>query len=388
MNGAAGAIRVVAVMEAYSVTGPARNLLRFCRQLSKAPAQSRRINMSIATFIRGDDPSNEFTEAVRAAGIELDIIRERRRFDWNAIRGLRAVLERRDPHIVQTHGVKAHLLAMLLRSRGTGRRWVAYHHGYTREDLKMRIYNNLNRFTLPRADHVITVCEPFASALVHTGVKASRISVVPNAIDPVTLAGPEQAAVLRRQLHIAPDDRVVLVIGRFSAEKAQGDMVPAFMRVLQNLPDDSLRLVFVGDGIERNNVANAFASKGIADRVRFVGHQKNVGAFYAMADVFVLPSHSEGSPNVILEAMAAGLPIVATAVGGVPEIVRDRHSGLLIPPADPERLAEAIVRLLSDAELAAKLAANAREEVRARFSPDVFNTAIIGIYNTVHSACA
>src|SRR5207248_7230096 len=114
------------------------------------------------------------------------------------------------------------------------------------------------------------------------------------------------------------------------------------------------------------------AQSGIGQRIIFAGQVTDVRPFYAMSDAFVLPSHTEGSPNVLLEAMAARVPIVATAVGGVPEIVENEESALLVPANDPAALAAAIVRLLTDADLGRRLTMNAAETVSKNHSPEEY----------------
>jgi len=142
-------------------------------------------------------------------------------------------------------------------------------------------------------------------------------------------------------------------------------------------------LVLVGDGPERERLGQAARAAWLEARVVFAGHQREVGPYYGLADVFVLPSHSEGSPNVLLEAMAAGVPVVATAVGGVPELVENEESALLVRPGDSATMAEAIGRLLADRELAERLARNAAVAVKARFSPDAYARALVGLYGEV-----
>src|SRR5204863_4056449 len=135
-------------------------------------------------------------------------------------------------------------------------------------------------------------------------------------------------------------------------------------------PDLRCKLVIVGDGPERDRLESAAARSGVSQRIIFAGQVADVQTFYAIANVFVLPSHTEGSPNVLLEAMAANVPIVATAVGGVPEIVENEESALLVPASDPAALLAAIARLLADAELGQRLTKNAAKLVVENHSPE------------------
>jgi glycosyltransferase involved in cell wall biosynthesis len=374
-------IRVVSLMEAYSVTGPAKNLIRFAvRARSPEPGQ-RAVDLSFLTFARGEEnASNHFVQAARAAGIEVDVVPERFRFDPAILSGFSAVLKRRNPDIVQTHAIKGHFLFWAARLHERYR-WLAFHHGYTAENVKMQIYNRLNRFSVPAAHGVVTVCSPFADMLeTRLGVDRSRIAVVPNSIDPFDTVPLPAIDALRNELGIAPSGRVLLSVGRFSAEKGHADLIPAMQRLKTLLPGVALKHVLVGDGIERNNIERAAAAAGVLEHIVFAGHRRDVHPFYAMADIFVLPSHSEGSPNVLLEAMAAGLPSVATAVGGVPETVQDRRTALVVPPREPERLARAIAELVERPDLARTLAAAASADVIQRFSPEAYQRSIVSVY--------
>ncbi len=370
-------IRVVALVEAATLTGPVKNLLAFCRMARQAGSI---IDLSIAAFFRNSSSaasSNPFLDAVRSAGIELDVIPERGRFDRSVIPAIGRILERRRPDVIQTHAVKSHFL---VRYAGFHRRipWIAFHHGYTAEDFKMRLYVQLDRWSLRAAPHVITVCEPFAADLVRAGVPRDRIQILPNAVAPPPVVTDEQVCALRRRLAVPQGARILLSIGRFSREKGHSDLIAALQLLSRDRPGLSLCLLLVGDGIERPALERAAASS--MHRVIFTGHQPDVWPLFAIADLFVLPSHSEGSPNVLLEAMAAKIPVVATAVGGVPETVENGQSALLVPPRSPSELARAIARLLDDPALLSTLAANAYSRVAACFSPQARMDALLRLY--------
>jgi glycosyltransferase involved in cell wall biosynthesis len=173
---------------------------------------------------------------------------------------------------------------------------------------------------------------------------------------------------------------VILTVGRLSAEKGHADLLRAFAALVRMHPALPLRLLIVGDGVERN--ALTAASAPLAKRISFAGHRAEVWPFYGLAHVFVLPSHSEGSPMVLFEAMLAGLPIVATAVGGVPETLDDARTALLVPPHDSGALSAALSRVLHDDALAMTLAHAATLEL-SRFSVESYCRTLLGIYESV-----
>lgn len=367
-------IKLLALIEAATVTGPAKNLIEFCRRA--------RVEACLVTFHRAGTGESSFVQAARAAGLPVEVIDERFRFDWRVMGTLERIAGRYQPDILQTHSVKSHFLVKLseLHRRYP---WIAFHHGYTTTDFKMRLYNRLNRWSLPSARRVITVCGPFARALEREGVPAGRLRVLHNTVAGKPTPPPDAVKALRERYQIPPQAAVILAVGRFSREKAHIDLIRAFERLRQIAPDSPAWLVFAGDGPERPHVEAAASEAGLAGRVVFAGHQSDIAPWYALARVVALPSHSEGSPNVLLEAMAAGVPVVATEVGGVPEIATHEENALLVAPGNAEAMARAILRLLTDAGLAKQLTANAAARIAERYTPESYQRALIGIYREV-----
>lgn len=352
-------MRLMVIVEAATMTGPAKNLVEFCRTAGRIGAS---LEPLIVTFRRGQD-TGEFESRARAEGIGTRTIFERGRFDGAAIGAVRALMEEWKPDIIETHAVKSHFV-VAVRRRKTDCPWVAFHHGYTYTDFKMRLYNEIDRWSLPHANILVTVSEAFKRQLVDRGVNPERIAVLQNAIDPgwverVRCVDREKA---KRGLGLE-GCQVILAVGRMSLEKAHSDLITAFHGIRGKLP--MARLVLVGDGPERERLEQA-AGEGVI----FAGHQSDVSRFFAIADVMVLPSLTEGSPNVLLEAMACGVPSVATEVGGVPEIVSNEKEALLVPARAPDQLAAAIGRILSEPELRVQLVEQSLAAIQLRHLPE------------------
>lgn len=385
-------IKILSIVEATTINAVAKNVLEFhraARELHEQSPDFPQIVACIVTFERNrvaDQPPGEFVSAARQSGLEVVVVPERRRFDLGVLPALRNVIEQQQPDIVVTHSVKSHFL--LWRSRVWREfPWVAFHHGYTTTDLKMRAYNRLDRWSLPIADRLVTVCEAFARELASTTrVAFEKIAVQHNSVRPRRASAADEVRALRSRLGIANDERVVLTVGRLSREKAHIDLLAAYKLLQDTSPGVASRLIIVGDGPERGRLEAAVAVQGLKERVIFTGQVSDVYAFYAAADVFVLPSHSEGSPNVLLEAMAASLPIVATAVGGVTEVVKHEESALLVPAQDPNALAATIARVLTDQELAERLTTTSTTLIAERFTPQKYVRALVEIYREVIEA--
>jgi glycosyltransferase involved in cell wall biosynthesis len=401
-------IKLLAILEASTVTGVARNILDFCqgvRDLNEKLTGSLPIETSLVTFNRTrdaaqprtdgmrqldgnhlapvkDEPPNEFVKAARELGIHVDVIAERFRFDLRVIPSLRRIVNERAPDILATHNLKSHFLVRF-SGLNRGYPWVAFHHGYTTTDLKMRVYNQLNRWSLPAADRVVTVCQAFARELAREGVPLERIHALHNSISPEQSASAEEVSDLRTRLGIKDGTRLVLAIGRLSREKAHLDLVNAFARLRRDHPEIKAKLVIVGDGPERGAIETEVKTLGMGELALLTGQISDVRRYYAAADLFVLPSHSEGSPYVLLEAMRAGVPLVVTSVGGVPEMVADNETALLVSPRDPQAMAGAIARLLMDEQLAHRLTANAAALVATRYSPETYVRSMFEIYRSL-----
>src|SRR2546423_5906157 len=269
-------LRILALVEATTVNAVARNVLDFQRgatELNAIDPNFPSVDIAIVTFDRNvaavarpadrAPVENDFIIAARAAGMRVDIISERGRFDRRIFPALREIVDERKPDIIVTHSVISHFV--LFRSNlWRYFPWIAYHHGYTSTDLKMRFYNLFDRRSLPKADRVITVCGAFADELaMHKRVPRERISVLHNSIRPRPTVSETDVHALREKLGIQADDKVVLSIGRLSKEKAQADLLRAFTHLLKTNPDLRAKLVIVGDGPDRADLIAQTASDGI-----------------------------------------------------------------------------------------------------------------------------
>jgi glycosyltransferase involved in cell wall biosynthesis len=373
-------IKVIALLEAQVITGPAKNLLRFaadCRD---------RVELTIVTFVRTSNKNlnntsdNQFISAARNLDIAIEIIRETGPFDLSALGALGRIFERTNADVVQTHGIKSHFLISLLPRRRF--RWIAFHHGYTSEDFKARCYHQFDRWSLRFCDLVVTVCMEFANVLASRGVPRDRISVIPNSIE-VDVSHPdaELSKKIRRQWSISDDECVVLSIGRLSREKGHRYLIDAISRIVCASHKIKFQALITGDGPALRKLKKQVHRKGLGQCIKFTGYCSNTRALFSMADLFVLPSLSEGSPNVLLESMAARVAIVATNVGGVPELVTNDESAILVPPANSELLAQSMIELLTNRSRAIQLADAAFDKVRLAYCTTKYDERLLNIYN-------
>jgi len=360
--------RVLAFIEALGVTGPVRNLLRTAGSVDLHLATYRRATGGRAHHAGVD----ALVAAARSRGVPIHVLAERHRFDPALLFRVSRAIRDVEPDVVQTHNIKSH--ALVAPTRGA-RRWVAFHHGYTDTDWKVRAYNRLDRWALRHADAVVTPCAAFAADLAAAGIDPRRITVLHNAVEPPR---PIEMELARRALRIETALTVVAV-GRLSREKGHDLLIDACAALPPWLRERTLVLI-AGEGPERAALMRRAAAGGV--RLRLDGFQHDIRAWYAAADVFVLPSRSEGSPNVLLEALAAGCVVVASRVGGVPEIAEDGGSAALVAPDDTPAMSAAIARALTDPVWSGRLRAGARAAA-SRFTPDARVSALRAIYAQV-----
>lgn len=219
-------------------------------------------------------------------------------------------------------------------------------------------------------DRIVAVSRSLAEDLVHRPgfrVDPGKVAVIRNGID-LPCIPRSSAGVHRETLGLSPTAQVVVTVANFFSIKGHRWLVEAMPRIVQRYPE--AMFVLAGDGNILPAIRRMVGDYGLGRYVRFVGPQLEPLELIALSDVVVVPSVSEGLPRVVLEALALGKPVVATRVGGIPEIIEDGETGLLVMPRDPESLADAILAVLSDSALAKILGENGREVVRARFSAD------------------
>lgn len=380
LGGPTRRVRVLALVEAKYVTGPAKNLIEFaCRaRQSNSPLSA---DVSILTFQRGRGPlANDFISACRNVGLSVYAIRERFPFDASIIPPMLKIIQSCTPDIIQSHAVKSHFLVRLTGSHKT-RPWIAFHHGYTWTSRRTRVYNLLDRYSLPAAHRVVTVCQPFARDLEKLGVRRERIAIQHNTANGLSPASDEEILKMRYGLGIAEDERIVLCVGRLSSEKGQSDLIRAVGLLRKAVDLQKTRIVFIGDGPDREILENLANGLFVRDFVRFTGQLANLRPYYSAASLVVIPSHTEGSPNVLLEAMVAGVPVIATSVGGIPEMVTGEKEALLVDPGNPTGMALAIERALGNAELRRYLAAAATDRCKT-YSPAVYCESILNLYRS------
>ncbi|GIV18161.1 MAG: hypothetical protein KatS3mg022_3596 [Armatimonadota bacterium] len=266
------------------------------------------------------------------------------------------------PDVVCTAGYKADILAAWYGQVPS----VAVIRGWTAKDVKVRFFEWLDKHTLRWHAGVVVVSPLQRAEVASLKVPLERIFYIPNTIDLSAFAEAYSQRHLRTLLGLAYSPSVIGYVGRLSVEKGGRFLLDAMPSVLQQLKD--VLLLMVGEGDQRLVLQAQAQMLGIQEAVLFWGERADARQIIGALDLLVLPSLTEGLPNVILEAFAYKTPVVATAVGGVPELVKDGETGWLVPPRDPQALAQAIVDALSHPEEARRRAENAYRHLLQHFT--------------------
>jgi glycosyltransferase involved in cell wall biosynthesis len=305
-----------------------------------------------------------FTDSLEDLGIPTVVLRYLSapislRDDPRAFREIRAALRDLSPDLVSLHSSKAGILGRLAaRSLGVPVLFTAHGWSFTPgvPALKAAAYRWVERLAAPLADRIITVSEFDRELALRSGVaRADQMVAIHNGM-------PDVSPSLRGDPGRSPPR--LIMVARFENQKDHGTLLQA----LAGLTRFSWELDLIGDGELMSSVARLAANLGIGERVRFRGQRQDVDALLSEAQIYLLITNWEGFPRSILEAMRAGLPVVASAVGGIAESVQEGKTGFLVPRGDAESLRLRIERLLADPALRTRLGANGRRSYETRFT--------------------
>lgn len=316
-----------------------------------------------------------FAAHAEAAGVRVVSVAKRGRYDATVLARLAAAFRRARLDVVHTHLWGAHVWGRLAAAIARVPVAVATEHNV--DTWKPRRYFLLDRLLAHVTTHLVAVSGPVLEFYERHGVARGRWRVIRNGIA-IAPGAPRRLGDAHRALGLTAGDRVIGWVGRLVPAKLPGDFLDAVALVAGRVP--RVRALVVGDGPLRPEAEARARSLGLGGRVVFAGLREDVAALLAGMDVLVFSSEREGLSIAMLEGMAAGVPIVATRVGGTPELVEHGRSGLLVPPRAPAELAAAIVRVLEEGALAAALARGARDTVAERFSFEAMASAYEGLY--------
>ena len=298
------------------------------------------------------------TRRMEAAGVQIEYLDKKPGLDLSMIPKLVTLMKQEKPDVVHTHLSVIKYVGLAAKLAGV-KKCVHTVHNVAHEEAEGPLQKITNRFYFSAGWSVPVALSPEVQKTILDlyGLQEEKVPVIYNGID-LSRCLPKQ--------DYAAESLTLIHIGRFNVQKNHRGLLEAFQLLLRDIPDCQLRLL--GDGELREETERYARELGIAEQVEILGSQSNVYPYLQQADIFLLPSLFEGMPMTIIEAMGTGLPVVASAVGGVPDMLRHEESGILVS-LDPEEISNACRRLAKDETLRRKLGENARQD-SARFSAD------------------
>ncbi len=344
-------LSIIHLRSAEFFGGPERAILGQCRSLPE-------FRFTCASFTRDEGP-NRFLDEAAKLGLETARIRDKFAGDFRVVGQLRRLMDEKKADLLITQDYKANFFGRLA-VRGRTTRQIAHFRGYTLVDKKDKFYNIINAWTMRRIKVLLTVSEKSKTILTSMGVPAPRIVVVPNAIEDEKLLSPE----FRR---VIPSDRPLRAVcaGRLSYEKGYDILLRALFLIKDNNPGITVEIY--GEGKEETALKRLTDNLDLTGMVKFCGFADNILPILKESDLLILPSRSEGMPNILLEAWSQKIGAVATAVGGVPEMMKGNQGGWLSPPEDPDKLAENIRAAVKDKTHLAAAGENGYQLVKQRY---------------------
>lgn len=356
---ASGAPVIVHLTASPSYGGTERQMLELGRELAGSVS-------SVYLTFREEERCWDFVDQARsqgfaAHGLEYDTPRLR-----EAFREILGLIRRFGASALVAHGYKPNLLGRMA-ARRLGIPAIAVSHGWTGESFRVRVYDWIDRLHLRWMDEVVCVSAAQAHKVRRCGVPLDKVRVIRDAVRASRFARPNPVDRSRLESFFPTGPEVIVgSAGRLSREKGFEFLVDAAAAVLSSHPNTGF--VLFGDGPLREPIAQRIRDKNLEGRFVLPGFCHELDAFLPHVDAFVLPSFTEGLPNVVLEAFAAGVPVIATAVGGTPEVVEDGTNGYLVPPGDAATLADRIARLLAEPHERIAMGLRGRTKVEQEFS--------------------
>lgn len=328
----------------------------------------------IENYISGDKSLLEHAQSANLHAVEIPC---KSRMDINTIKSLKAFCKDNQIDVIHSHDYKSHFYAAIV-AKFAGCKQVATLHGKTFGGLKNRIYEFVENLLLRPVSHITVVSEQLYDALSKTNIK-NRLSQIANGIDDHSF-NPEVKGFGKEYWGFQSENFVFGVIARLSEEKGHQILLEAFAKISKQ--NDEARLLLVGDGPLYDELIDQAKKLGIFEKVNFTGSRTEVEQILNDMDCYVSPSHTEGMPMSILEAMAAALPIVATDVGAVGHLLRDDH-GKLVEPGNVDELATQMQLILDKQNTIQALGLKCRKRIEEDYSASIQSEKFARIYRSV-----
>ena len=325
------------------------------------------VNIIIGVVQNKHNSSTELASAAEALSLKNEVFHCRQPFDPMTALAIRRFIKKNSISIVNSHGYKANFYAFMATLNNnvscipTCHPWPG-----TNDSLKAKFYTSLDMRLLKRFPKIVAISEEVKKEILDAGISENKITVIENGIDLLKFSNHYDTEKLRKDLGIRSGVTIIGTVGRLSPEKGQLDFLNAAKLLKQSHKE--VFFLIVGDGPLRVSLQTAIEEMQLHNNVLITGIRNDIPEILSLLDIFVLPSHSEGLPMALLEAMAAKKPIIATSVGAIPNLLSQKESGILIPPGNVNLLKNAMAVLIKNSSKANIIAQNAHSIVVERYS--------------------
>jgi glycosyltransferase involved in cell wall biosynthesis len=349
-----GKINMLHLVNGFAIGGGEMKVLELVQRLDKS-----RYNITVCSVGQGGPLEPEFRKIVE----RVEIYDKKFSFDFNLVAKVARLMKEQEIEILQTTLFYADIIgayAAYLAKVPVVVSWepvtgpFAFRHYWS------------YKLAMQKIDRVVAVSEDIRQRVIHErNLSPEKVLTIHYGVDLEKFA-PEDQTLTRGDIGVTNDHLVLGTVARFDYPKGHKYLIDAAPEIVRQFPN--ARFVFVGDGPLRNEVEQQINQLGLNSYFVLLGFRRDVKQLLGVFDLFILPSLSEGLPNAVLEAMACSNPVVATAVNGVVEVVEDGKTGFLVPPADPARMADAVIKMLGSPENLKVMGKYGRERVATHFS--------------------
>lgn len=372
-------ISVLHLRDTYEIGGPGKTILETYRFIDQ-----NRFRLHLGIFLRkGEEPDSPFIREAKRIGMPVHFITGFHQYDPRMIVRVNEIVRDQKIDIIHAHEVKSDVIAYLA-SRLRPTPIVTTLHGWIGNSLKGRMFIKLDKRVVRGFDRVIAVSRQIEQDLLKAGVSESKIRLLHNAIVVENYQRKGMRGVLQEVVGRPVESPVIASVGRLSAEKGHADLVDAIAVVKK--AGHKVSLVLIGDGPERQSLLRQVEKLGLQDCVHLPGYVQAPQRLLEDVDLMVLPSHTEGLPNAALEALLMEVPVLATRVGGTPEVIIDGETGRLVEAHSPQQLAEGIFQFLVSPEEWRRMAKRGKERVERHFDFRARTRKLEAIYQEIVSS--
>lgn len=369
-------INVLHLIDHYRIGGPGKTIINTCKFIDK-----KKYEIHIGSFLENDTIDTEFSRKIKDLDIPYMSLFDRRGISLQNIRKISNYTKAHDIHILHCHDYKTDLHGILYKILFPKIKVVTTHHGWINNNLSQRIFSLLALKGSFILDGVIAVSDKLYELFpIMSKLRKNRVTIH-NGIVLSDYQSHGQRDEIRKKFGVQPDDILLGVVGRLSPEKGCVEMLEAFNDATQKMK--YIRLMYVGEGDLDSRLSQRIKDLKLENKVILAGYHNPVQPYIEALDILVCPSHTEGLSNVILEALAFDKAVIATHVGGNPEIITDMKNGLLVAPANPAKLTKAILRLTTSGEMRKAFAAEGKITLSEKFDFLVRTRRLIKFYRSV-----